>query len=170
MLQKSQKQKLKPYMTLISCFGLIHATESDVLKLKSETDNRLLKANTPSNTRSFAFGVPSSSFGIKWSQSRQIGKHESSVQFTDITWYGFWVQRVISHYYSGVNVQKLIFRAFSGRTLIPKSFAFVSGIYHWRVLPSELEGRASVLQRTHGDAAVKQPAGQQHLDPRYLLP
>lgn len=27
-----------------------------------------------------------------------------------------------------------------------------------------------MLQRAHGDAAIKQPAGQQHLDPRYLFP
>ena len=27
-----------------------------------------------------------------------------------------------------------------------------------------------MLQGAHGDAAVEQPAGQQHLDPRYLLP
>lgn len=53
----------------------------------------------------FAFGIPSASFGIKWSQSTQTGKQERSVQFTDITWHGFWVQRATSHYYFGVNVQ-----------------------------------------------------------------
>ncbi|XP_069568904.1 uncharacterized protein [Brachyistius frenatus] len=44
------------------------------------------------------------------------------------------------------------------------------GVHHRRVLPPELEGRASLLQGAHGDAAAEQPAGQQHLDPRYLLP
>lgn len=49
-------------------------------------------------------------------------------------------------------------------------FLSLSGIHHWRVLPSELEGWASVLQRSHGDAAAEQPPGQQYLDSRYLLP
>ena len=37
---------------------------------------------------------------------------------------------------------------------------FPAGIHDRRVLPPELERRAALLQRAHGDAAPEQPAGQ----------
>lgn len=92
-------------------------------------------------------------------RSRQIGKHESREQFTDNTLQGIWFRTVTS---------SLLFWDKRAKSLLLFSLlkvSFVSGVHHRRVLPPELEGRASVLQRAHGDAAVKQPARQQHLDP-----
>lgn len=44
------------------------------------------------------------------------------------------------------------------------------GVHHWRLLPSELEGREVEVWRAHAGATPQQPAGQQDLDSRHLLP
>lgn len=95
-------------------------------------------------------------FDICWSQRTQIGKHESA-----LCWY-----HIRGHLGLYNNVFTTIFSELSEMLCL----SCVSGIHHWRVLPSELEGWASLFQRPHGDATIEQPPGQQHLDSWYLFP